>query len=549
MSYQALARKWRPQQFADVIGQDAVVRALSHALDRDQLHHAYLFTGTRGVGKTTLARIVAKCLNCEAGVSAHPCGTCSACTEIAEGRFMDLIEVDAASQRKVEQTQELLENALYAPTRGRYKVYIIDEVHMLSDHSFNALLKTLEEPPPHVKFLLATTDPQKLPATVLSRCLQFNLKNMAPEKVAAHLADILAREGVECDRPALQLLGRAAAGSMRDALSLADQAIAFGGGVIREAGVRDMLGTVDRSLVLDLAQALATGDAGAALARIAQLAELGTDMDLVLQDLAAIFQRAALCQLLPDIDDGVEDIAVIRHIATLLDRHDVQLYYQIAIQGRQDLPLAPDARAGLEMLACRMLAFRIGDAATPAAGSGGAGTVGPDAVKKKPEPAGLSAPAAPLQAQPAAAPAEAAAPAVAPAALPASGEWRSLLESLPLAGLARRVAAHCDLQRVQGDCYEFILDAGNAELFQPRHEEQLAQALAERLGRPVTVHITPGQPRAETPAQARQRELAVRREAAQRALQDDPVVQALQQRFGATLDPASVQPLDPRTLH
>ncbi|HEY9036402.1 MAG TPA: DNA polymerase III subunit gamma/tau [Pseudomonadales bacterium] len=541
MSYQALARKWRPQQFVDVIGQEHAVRALTHALDRDQLHHAYLFTGTRGVGKTTIARIFAKCLNCEQGISSKPCGECSSCCEIAEGRFMDLIEVDAASQRKVEQTQDLLENAQYAPSRGRFKVYIIDEVHMLSDHSFNALLKTLEEPPPHVKFLLATTDPQKLPATVLSRCLQFTLKNMPSDRIADHLAVILGKESIVADKSALQLLGRAAAGSMRDALSLADQAISFGDGTVVEASVREMLGTVDRGLVFDLADAIAADDAKAALERVAQLAELGAEMDMVLQDLAAAFQRAALCQLVPDLEDGQDSIARSRHLGALLDKQDLQLFYQIAVQGRADMPLAPDPRAGLEMLVCRMLAFRLGGQA-----SGGAGNTPADGLKKKPEPAVSPAPATASAAAPEAAARAIVTPPITDTGLP---NWRQLLESIELTGLARRVAAHCELRAIHGQRYEFVLDDQNAQLFQPAHQEQIAQVLSAHLGQSITVVIALGTPQTETPAQARQREQQALCEEARQSLEDDPQLHALKERFGATLDLASIQPLDQRTLH
>jgi len=549
MSYQALARKWRPQQFADVVGQDHAVRALTHALDRDQLHHAYLFTGTRGVGKTTIARIFAKCLNCEQGIGSKPCGECSSCREIAEGRFMDLIEVDAASQRKVEQTQELLENAQYAPSRGRYKVYIIDEVHMLSDHSFNALLKTLEEPPPHVKFLLATTDPQKLPATVLSRCLQFTLKNMPADRIADHLAVILEKESIPADKAALHLLGRAAAGSMRDALSLADQAISFGNGTVEEAAVRDMLGTVDRGLVLDLAEAIAEDNARLALDKVAQLAELGAEMDMVLQDLAAAFQHAALCQLVPDLDDGHDQIARSRHLAALLDAQDVQLFYQIAVQGRADMPLAPDPKAGLEMLVCRMLAFRLGGmAVAPANGSGQAGD-----VKKKPEP-GLSRGAG----EAATANQRQATPVTHPAKVPVVGcdespDWRHILEGMSLGGLARRVAAHCVINSIQQGCYHLVLDREHAQLYQPAHQQQIADSLSEYLQEAVIVNIEIGVPASETPAQARLREQEERRAAARESLEADEVLQALQQRFTATLDASSVEPLeirpDQRTLH
>ncbi|MDO3386943.1 DNA polymerase III subunit gamma/tau [Gilvimarinus sp. SDUM040013] len=359
MSYQVLARKWRPRTFRDLVGQEHVLQALVNALDHDRLHHAYLFTGTRGVGKTTIARILAKCLNCETGVSSTPCGQCAACVEIAENRFVDLIEVDAASRTKVEDTRELLENVQYAPTRGRYKVYLIDEVHMLSTHSFNALLKTLEEPPPHVKFLLATTDPQRLPVTILSRCLQFNLKNMTPELVTGHLKHVLEAEAVPFEESALWQLGRAADGSMRDALSLTDQAIAFGSGKVTEAEVRSMLGTIDRSAVYDILRALAAGDGKAALAAVAQMAEHAPDFASALADMLSILHRIAIGQALPEaVDNSQGDRDQVLELASQLPTEDVQLFYQTGLLGRRDLPLAPAPRAGLEMVLLRMLAFR-----------------------------------------------------------------------------------------------------------------------------------------------------------------------------------------------
>ncbi|MCO5786341.1 DNA polymerase III subunit gamma/tau [Pseudomonas sp. G11-1] len=361
MSYQVLARKWRPRLFREMVGQTHVLQALINALDHNRLHHAYLFTGTRGVGKTTIARILAKCLNCEAGVSSEPCGVCSACREIDEGRFVDLIEVDAASRTKVEDTRELLDNVQYAPTRGRFKVYLIDEVHMLSSHSFNALLKTLEEPPAHVKFLLATTDPQKLPVTILSRCLQFSLKNMLPEKVVEHLRHVLAEEQVPFDDESLWLLGRAADGSMRDGLSLTDQAIAFGNGQLQAAEVRSMLGTIDHGQVFGLLQALATGDARALLAAVAELAEQGADFAGVLAELISTLQRVAIAQVLPEAaDNSLGDQARVLELAGQVSAEDVQLFYQLALHGRRDLPLAPDPRGGFEMALLRMLAFRPG---------------------------------------------------------------------------------------------------------------------------------------------------------------------------------------------
>ena len=365
MSYQVLARKWRPRTFHELVGQEHVQRALVNALDQGRLHHAYLFTGTRGVGKTTLARILAKCLNCTAngegdeGVTSTPCGTCDSCQSIDQGRFVDLIEVDAASRTKVEDTRELLDNVQYAPTQGRYKVYLIDEVHMLSTSSFNALLKTLEEPPPHVKFLLATTDPQKLPATVLSRCLQFTLKHMPPERIVGHLSKVLEAEQVPCEESALWLLGKAAAGSMRDAMSLTDQAIAFGQGEVKHADVAAMLGTLDHRHVLALIEALADVDAAKLLGEVAQLAEQGPDFGAVLDDMASVLHRLAIGQMVPQaLDNGHGDREALLELAGRFTAEDVQLYYQIGIQGRADMAHAPDLRTALEMTLLRMLAFR-----------------------------------------------------------------------------------------------------------------------------------------------------------------------------------------------
>jgi DNA polymerase-3 subunit gamma/tau len=359
MSYQVLARKWRPRIFREMVGQEHVLQALINALDHNRLHHAYLFTGTRGVGKTTIARILAKCLNCETGVSSEPCGTCSACREIAEGRFVDLIEVDAASRTKVEDTRELLENVQYAPTRGRYKVYLIDEVHMLSNSSFNALLKTLEEPPPHVKFLLATTDPQKLPMTILSRCLQFNLKNMNPERIVNHLKYVLEQEVIPYEESALWQLGRAADGSMRDAMSLTDQAIAYGSGKITEAEVATMLGTLDQAAVYEIVSALVSLDGKAILGAVQKMSEQAPDFANALAEMLSMLHRIAIAQALPEaVDNSHGDKDRIMQLAQQLPAEDVQLFYQTALLGRRDLPLAPDPRAGFEMVLLRMLAFK-----------------------------------------------------------------------------------------------------------------------------------------------------------------------------------------------
>ncbi|MBA1212723.1 MULTISPECIES: DNA polymerase III subunit gamma/tau [Pseudomonas] len=416
MSYQVLARKWRPRSFREMVGQTHVLKALINALDNERLHHAYLFTGTRGVGKTTIARILAKCLNCETGISSTPCGSCSVCREIDEGRFVDLIEVDAASRTKVEDTRELLENVQYAPSRGRYKVYLIDEVHMLSTHSFNALLKTLEEPPPHVKFLLATTDPQKLPVTILSRCLQFSLKNMPPERVVSHLQQVLAAESIPFEDDALWLLGRSADGSMRDAMSLTDQAIAFGEGKVLAADVRAMLGTLDHGQVYDVLQALLDGDGRAVLDAVRHLAEQGPDWGGVLAELLNVLHRVAIAQVLPDaVDNGQGDRERVLSLAQTLPAEDVQYYYQLGLVGRRDLPLAPDPRHGFEMVLLRMLAFRPAGAVVaerPALKTTGASPATADS-NPRPVAAAVPAAAAPVPARPSA-------PEAAPAPVPAT---------------------------------------------------------------------------------------------------------------------------------
>ncbi|WP_212630415.1 DNA polymerase III subunit gamma/tau [Pseudomonas sp. KB-10] len=417
MSYQVLARKWRPRSFREMVGQTHVLKALINALDSQRLHHAYLFTGTRGVGKTTIARIIAKCLNCETGISSTPCGTCSVCREIDEGRFVDLIEVDAASRTKVEDTRELLDNVQYSPSRGRFKVYLIDEVHMLSTSSFNALLKTLEEPPPHVKFLLATTDPQKLPVTVLSRCLQFSLKNMPPERVVEHLTHVLTAENVPFEDDALWLLGRAADGSMRDAMSLTDQAIAFGEGKVLAADVRAMLGTLDHGQVYGVLHALIEGDARALIEAVRHLAEQGPDWNGVLAEMLNVLHRVAIAQALPDaVDNGQGDRERVLQLAQVLPAEDVQFYYQMGLIGRRDLPLAPEPRGGFEMVLLRMLAFRpagaddapkvtlkplgISQATADSQQSPVAGTAMPAPVVSAPAVPAMQAPVAPAAIEP-----------------------------------------------------------------------------------------------------------------------------------------------------
>jgi len=479
MSYQVLARKWRPKSFRELVGQEHVLQALVNALDHDRLHHAYLFTGTLGVGKTTIARILAKCLNCEQGVSSEPCGECSSCLEIAEGRSVDLLEVDAASRTKVEDTRELLENVQYAPTHSRYKVYLIDEVHMLSTHSFNALLKTLEEPPPHVKFLLATTDPQKLPATVLSRCLQFNLKNMPPEQIVGHLGKVLEQEMVSFEEPALWLLGRAAAGSMRDALSLTDQAIAFGSGKVDEADVRSMLGSVDLSFIYQLLEALCEGGPTRLLDVVEHMGEHAPDFEGGLDELLSLIHRVAMAQVVPDaIDNSWGDAERVAQIASAITAEDAQLFYQIALNGKRDIGLAPDPRGGFEMILLRMLAFRpaavIDDSLgpedlQPVAQSNqpsAAVEVGTQAKKPHKAPQPAVAPVEPTQVEPRPVePAPVEPTPVMPAGAVALADlipanWPQLLESLGLVGIVYNIASHCELCSNDKGTLEFALDAG-----------------------------------------------------------------------------------------
>ena len=600
MSYQVLARRWRPQTFAQMVGQEHVLRALVNALERNRLHHAYLLTGTRGVGKTTLARLIAKCLNCEQGISASPCGECSACREIAEGRFVDLLEIDAASRTKVEDTRDLLENVQYAPARGRFKVYLIDEVHMLSTHSFNALLKTLEEPPPHVKFLLATTDPQKLPATVLSRCLQLHLKNLSPEQISAHLAHVLREEGIGFEDPALWELAVAAEGSMRDALSLTDQAIAHGGGSVASATVTEMLGYIERELLRALVEALLQASAENVLAVVADMAAHGADFERALAELLAVLHRVALAQTVP------ATLAVMHaererfaHWAALASPADVQLYYQIGLMCRRDLPYAPDARSGFEMALLRMLAFRPAqpaDARSAAAPPSPRATVprnepaaqGAVAPPKKPEPAacgpaGVHAaprPSAPTEPGPAVAPpaalGEAPASAGAPAAEPATpaagvvsgaaptqairqgdtapaarladvnpGNWHRLLAECELGGMAGTVASHCLPEAVEGATLQLLLQQEHEILYQPQCDERIAAALASRFGHAVTVRVRPARVEGETPAERAARLAAERQQQAVAAIEADANVRMLMENFSGKLHRDSITVPEP----
>lgn len=548
MSYQVLARKWRPRKFAEMVGQEHVLRALINALDNDRLHHAYLFTGTRGVGKTTVARIFAKSLNCESGVSAEPCGECSACLEIDEGRFVDLIEVDAASRTRIEDTRELLDNVQYAPTRARYKVYLVDEVHMLSGHSFNALLKTLEEPPPHVKFLLATTDPQKLPATVLSRCLQFNLKRLPLPLISGHLQQLLTAEALAYEEPALRLLARAADGSMRDALSLLDQAIAYGGGAVQEGDVRSMLGSIERGQVIAVLRALAAGDAAGLLDIVAQLAQQAPDYQALLAELLSDLQQIAIGQSVPAaVDENLDERETILDLARQMSAEDVQLYYQVGLIGRRDLPLSPDPRGGLEMILLRMLAFRPLDSQSADVG------VSPPPPAAPPTRDGATAAQAPESApRPRAAPVATPAPESAPAPAPrpksvgatAGDDWCSLVTSMQLKGILRELAMNCAIKQRDDTGWVLLVDADHAQLLNKARQQRLQDAVSECLQTPVQLHMEVAEGVAETPALRQRVEAQSRQATAVELIESDPNVKAIQKAFDATLHGDSIRPLD-----
>jgi len=540
MSYQVLARKLRPATFDALVGQEHVVRALRHALDADRLHHAYLFTGTRGVGKTTIARVLAKCLNCEQGVSSTPCGECSVCREVAENRFVDLIEVDAASRTKVDDTRELLENAQYLPTRGRYKVYLIDEVHMLSAASFNALLKTLEEPPEHVKFLLATTDPKKVPVTVLSRCLQFQLKNISAERIGEYLSSTLAAEDVAFDPEAVATIAACARGSMRDALSITDQAVAHGQGTLRAADVADMLGLVGRDQVAALLDAIAGQDAGRLLDVTAELAERAVDFEALLAELISAFHRMAVEQAL-----GNNAGAGVFHAETL------QLYYQIALMGYRDLQMAPDPRAGLEMTLLRMLAFapdddqarevprapQFGTRHSGAGGGAGAAPAEPAAETAPPERSSAAAAQAPSSAGSLQAVPRAAAEAPPDGAAP----WHEIVAELSLGGVARMIAEHSELLERSDDVFRLRLDSAHDTLLSDAPVAAIERALAA-CGQPVRLQVEVGEVARETPAQRFARQRTERQQAAEEALATDSTVKSLISEFGGRID--GVNPIE-----
>jgi len=575
MSYQVLARKWRPKSFETLVGQDHVVRALTNALEQNRLHHAYLFTGTRGVGKTTLARILAKSLNCETGVTATPCGVCNACTEIDKGRFVDLIEVDAASNTQVDAMRDLLDNAQYAPTAGRFKVYIIDEVHMLSKSAFNAMLKTLEEPPAHVKFILATTDPQKVPVTVLSRCLQFNLRQMAGTSIIGHLQNILSQENIPFEPTALHLISRAADGSMRDALSLTDQAIAYGGQAVNEAEVRAMLGAIDQSYLYRLLDALLAGDGGSIISQAKLMEERSISFEAALNDFAQLLHQVAIAQTVPEsVADDLPEREVLLSLAQRIPAETLQLYYQITLLGRRDISLAPDEYAGFTMSLLRMLAF------TPSETSSTANAVKPAqaalaaqrataTVKADNQTIQTASPAARPVAVAIAEPAEKQATAIEiPDSLPPvklqtqaeaaeinapsesgdeqgssdfNGNWRSLVDELKL-GLARELAKHCELIAYDESSISLSVPEAQKHLLSPNYQEKLSAAITQYFGKKIKLQFSIGGT-GNTPAKQISQEKAQAQAHAETAIEEDGFVQALINDFGATIIPNSIKPI------
>jgi len=517
MTYQVLARKWRPKSFNEIVGQEHILRMLINALDHQRLHHAYLFTGTRGVGKTTLARLLSKCLNCETGVTSNPCGTCSICQSIDAGKFLDLIEIDAASRTKVEDTREILDNVQYAPTQGRYKVYLIDEVHMLSGHSFNALLKTLEEPPAHVKFLLATTDPKRLPVTILSRCLQFNLKRVPVEQIAQHLQHICLSENIPYENPALQLVAEAADGSMRDALSLLDQAIAFCGEKISTAETRSLLGNIEQDTIFRLLQALSQKDGMALLHEIAAFSELAPDFNQALEVFLSTLHQISVAQV---IADGVDTHEQIKLFAKHFSLEEIQLYYQIALIGRQDLPLAPNPQQGFEMVMLRMLAFQpTTESAAPSA-------------KNLPSKTEIIAPQktqAVAQAQP---------------TKTLATNWSDILSKLQLTGMAQALASNCTLKQLSDAKIELVLAPQHEAMLSQKLIERIEQALLVYLNKPMKLEIKITTDTIETPAKQKQQEKTEKHLAATDAIKNDDHVKKILDLFGGTLDEASIKALD-----
>ncbi len=520
---QVLARKWRPKTFSELVGQEHVVRALTNALRQQRLHHAYLFTGTRGVGKTTLARIIAKALNCETGITDTPCGQCGACREIDSGRFVDLIELDAASNTQVDNMRELLENALYAPSSGRFKVYIIDEVHMLSRSAFNAMLKTLEEPPAHVKFILATTDPQKIPVTVLSRCLQFNLKQIPQQQIRDQLQKILDAEGVASEKAALTLLARAAQGSMRDSLSLLDQAIAHGGGKVEESAVRIMLGAVDQTYLHTIMRALAAGDGASLVAEAERMAARSLSFEGALQDLGTLLHRLALLQAVPEtVTPDDPDRVVLVELAELFGADDLQLYYQIALQGRADIGLAPDEYAGFTMTLLRMLAFMPG--AAPAAHR--------PVARVAPGTAGAATAAAPAAAVAAERDAK---------KNTTKAAWGEIIGELGLTGMARMLAQHCELVRHDATRMELCVAKAHERLLDKPYQDKLKAALAQHFGSALQVTIGIGESGGNSPAEIANRHKQQLQAQAIAEIEQDPFVRDLVENFDARVIDSTIK--------
>ena len=542
MSHQVLARKWRPKAFSEVVGQDHVVTALTNALDTGRIHHAYLFTGTRGVGKTTLARILAKALNCQGvdgsgGITSKPCGVCPACTEIDAGRFIDLLEVDAATNTKVDEMRELLESAQYMPVAGRYKVYIIDEVHMLSRSAFNSMLKTLEEPPAHVEFILATTDPQKLPVTVLSRCLQFNLKQLPPTLLAGHLKRVLEAENVPYEESALAMLGKAAEGSVRDSLSLLDQAIAYGGGSVNADGVSEMLGALDQGYLFALLERLARRDAHGIMQEVDRMAERSLSFDMALRDLASLLYRIAVLQSIPQAVAGMGDDARVIVLSAALSPEDVQLFYQISILGRRDLNLAPDEQAGFSMTMLRMLAF------SPSVNT---------TVPGKTEASRSSHPAPIMTLR-----GDAASPWASTASLPESaraepavsttatfnGDWAGLVARLNLKGMAGMLAKQCELVSAQENVLELMVPEPQKHLLDKAYQDKLKVELAPHLPARLRINIRAGTLEGKSLAAIEHREREALQAKALAAIESDAFVKDLMTDFGAEINPASIKPV------
>jgi len=517
MNYQVLARKWRPHNFTEVVGQEHVVKSLVNALQHDRLHHAYLFTGTRGVGKTTLARILAKAVNCENLKDGNPCGVCRVCKEVDEGRFLDLIEVDAASRTKVEDTRDLLDNAQYAPNLGRYKVYLIDEVHMLSGHSFNALLKTLEEPPAHVKFLLATTDPQKIPVTVLSRCLQFNLKRLLPEQIFRQMEFILQQEKIEFEAGALKLLAKSADGSMRDGLSLLDQAIAYGEGIVSQQQVAAMLGTVAQQPVGHLLSALADADTTAIFDQINELANLTPDFAEILSQILQVLHRIAVTQQIPGAIDHEFDADMIADLASKILP--------------EDLELAPDARSGFEMVMLRMLTFK------PVRAQMNTHVAPPKPLAPKTQ----TTPPSPVAVAPTV-PQIVEAPPVSKH-LDHNATWPEIIAAIKIGGMTRELANNCVLDSLDNKTCTLLLDPGHKQLRSAVTEDKLQKALQTYYGSPIKLVIQAQKTAQETPALQLTKERADRQQAAVDAIDADENILALKDQFDARILPGSIEPI------